>query len=471
MPHHPPTSHSHWRVYRIGLAGRLVTAAINALLPFLAGIGGAFILILATGLIAEEKLLDPPTNAALDQLSRAAIVPVLALPLGLGILTAVLAALREEITSRALARAAADGAPRTAVPHPSQIDRVAADPPYSAFFLFSAILTGLGLLFTLVAAFSVNGSEMYILWGSVAVTTVAAVFVVLALIGRPQYRRRRMDIAAHWTTADEQAAWSRAAAAPSKASKGSATGLPDDVQRATKRASRFQWLGLICGSAGFSLLQVWGLVTHPNRTMTDAGPRAEYGDGTEAVLSVGTWTFAVLLAAAVVSTVLGLFAESAVQRGEQGVLREALSNPAAPRPPHALLRKYAESQPVRLAQGLTVLASLGITFGWAVYILGTGGMDDVASLYEGARETFGSFVPQAQLTLAASVAVVVIALVWNALAADRGDDLRRQVVERWPIKPAPRMVGETGKKKPDPASIGPSLSPQPQPQPHNSTGS
>lgn len=466
MPQHPSAGQPHWRIYHLGLAGRLVNAAINALVPFLAGIGGAFILILATSLIAEEKLLDPPASAALDQLSRAAIVPVLALPLGLGILTAVLSALREEITSRAIARAAAAGAPRTAVPHPSQIDRVAADPPYAAFFLFSAILTGLGLLFTLRAAFSVNGSERYLLWGSVAVTTVSAVFVVLVLTGRPQYRRRRMAVAAHWTTADEQAAWSRAAAAPSKASTGAATDLTDDLQHATKRASRFQWFGLACVSVGFTVLQVWLLITHPDRTMTDAGPRAEYGDGTEAVLSVGAWTFAVLLVAAFVSTVLGLFAESAVQRGEQRVLREALSNPAAPRPPSALLRRYAQSQPVRLAQGLTVLASLGITFGWAVHILGTGGMDDVATLYEGSRERFGSYIPQAQLTLAVSVTVVVVALVWNALAADRGDDLRRQIVERWPIKPAPRMVGETGKKKPDPASIGPSLTPQP----HSPTG-
>lgn len=458
MSQHPHTSHPHWRIYPVGLVGQVVNAAINALLPFIAGIGGAFILILATGLIAEENLLDPPANAALDQLSRAAIAPVLALPLGLGILTTVLAALREEITSRRIARAAADGAPRTAVPHPSQVDRVAADPPYFGFFLFSAVLTGFGLLFTVVAAFSANSSERYILWGSLAVTAVSAVFVVLALIGRPQFRRRRMEIAAHWTTADEQAAWNRAAAAPAK---GRAKDLPDDLQRARKRASRFQWLGLVCVSVGFSVLQLWLLVTHPNRRMTDAGPRAEYGDGTEAVLSVGAWTFAVLLAAAVVLTVLGLFAESAVQRGEQQVLREALSSPAAPRPPSGLLRKYAESQPVRLAQGLTVLASLGITFGWAVYILGTGGMDDVASLYEGSRETFGSFVPQAQITLAASVAVVVIAIGWNVLAAGRGDDLRRQVVERWPIKPAPRMVGETGKKKPDPASIGPSLTPEP----------
>lgn len=462
MSQDPHSSQPHWRIYPVGFAGQVVNAAIHALLPFIAGIGGAFVLILAIGLIAEERLLGPVANAAVDQLSRAAIAPVLALPLGLGILTAVLAALREEITSRIIARAAAEGAPKTAVPHPSQVDRVAADPPYAGFFFFAAVLAGLSLLVTVVAAFSANSSERYILWGSLVVTAVSALFVVLALIGRPQFRRRRLRIAAHWTTADEQEAWNRAVAAPAK---GRAKGLPDDLQRARKRASRFQWLGLACVSVGFSILQLWLLVTYPNRRMTDAGPRAEYGDGTEAVLSVGAWTFAVLLAAAVVFTVMGLFAESAVQRGEQQVLHEALSNPAAPRPPSALLRKYVESQPVRLAQGLTVLASLGVTFGWAVYILGTGGMDDVASLYEGSRETFGSFVPQAQLTLAAAVAVVVIAVVWNALAADRGDDLRQQVVERWPVKPSPRMVGETGKKKPDPASIGPSLTPQPHTQP------
>jgi hypothetical protein len=194
--------------------------------------------------------------------------------------------------------------------------------------------------------------------------------------------------------------------------------------------------------------------------MSDAGPRVEHGDGIELVLDAGVWIFAALMVAAVALAVAGLLADSAVQQGEQEILRQALENPAAPRPPRALVRKYAQRQPVAAAQALALLAALGITLGWAVYSLGTGGMEDVATLYGDADETFGGLVPQALVTLAGSAAVVIIAVMWNVAAAVRGYELRSQVVERWPIKPAPRMVGEDGKKKKDPASIGPSLTPK-----------
>src|SRR5690606_18569668 len=141
-------------------------------------------------------------------------------------------------------------------------------------------------------------------------------------------------------------------------------------------------------------------------------------------------------------------------------LRAALASPDMTRPPQDLLRKYAGRQAVVFAQALAFLAALGTTFGWAVYSLGTGGMADIATLYGDAGETFGGFGTQAQGTLAGSVVVVVVAIVWDVVAAARGYELRSQVVERWPIRPSPRMVGEEGKKKPDPASIGPSLTPK-----------
>lgn len=461
MPQRPATTEPHWRVYPVGPAGEFVNAAINALLPFLVGIGAAFVLLLAIGFVGEEGLLDDPgITAALDQLTRAAMIPVLVLALGIGVLTTILFALREVITSRAIARAATQGAPKTAVPHPSQVDLVAAERPFAAFFIGSIILAGVGLLFTVIAAFSVNSSEMPILWGSLAATGVAALFVLLALVGRPAQRRRRLAIAAHWTTADERAAWKRAA--PASSQKDGESGLSPELQRRKRMATRCEFIGIVCFALGFSLLELWLFVTHPFRSATDAGPRVEHADGVEAVLDIGIWIFAALMVAAVALAVAGFVAESAVQQGEQQILRQALETPTDQRPPKALLWKYAQRQPVALAQGLALLAALGVTLGWAVYSLGTGGMEDVDSLYGDADETFGGFVPQALVTLAGSVAVVIIAIMWNIAASIRGYELRSQVVERWPIKPAPRMVEENGKKKPDPASIGPSLTPKQQ---------
>lgn len=459
-PQQPGFAQPHWRVYPVGAVGEFVNATINALFPFLLGTGAAFLLILASGLVAEEDLLDDPgMEAALDQLARAAAMPMLFLALGTGVLTTILLALREVITSRAIARAAAQGAPRTAVPHPSQVDLVATERPFFAFFIAFAILAGVGLLFAVIAVFTVNDSEMYILWGSLAVAVVAALFVLLALAGRPAHRRRRLAIAAHWSTADERAAWKRAAPA---AAGDDEPGLPPELQRKKRMAARFDYLALVCFALGFALMQVWLLITHPYRTKNEAGPRVEYGDSVEMVLAGGMWIFVVLMVAAVALGVAGFFADSAVQQVEHQILRQALANPAAPPPPRALLRKYAQRQPVAFAQGLALLAALGIILGWAVYSLGTGGMEDVATLYGDADEKFGGFVPQAQITLAGSIAVLIIAVVWNVAAAVRGYELRSQVVERWPIKPTPRMVGENGKKKPDPASIGPSLTPKQQ---------
>jgi hypothetical protein len=458
MTQQSDTTRARWRVYPVGVAGELVNAVINAILPFLAGLGAAFVLILACGLLAEEDLIGgPDLGDALDQLARAAMAPMLGLGLGLGVLSTVLFALREAVTSRAIARAAAEGAPRSAVPHPSQVDLVAAEWPFFGFIVACGFFAGLGLLVTVVAAVGANSSERYIVWWSLLATGVAASSLVLALVGRRPYRRRRLAIAAHWTTADEAAAWRHAASA--SAVEGAEPDVPAELQRRQRVAKRRTYQGIVCFALGFGLLQLWMFIAHPYRSMSDAGPRAEYGDGVEVLLGAGIWVFAALMAAAVVLTVVGFFAESAVERGEQQILREALENPAAARPPLVLRRKYAQRRPVTFAQGMALLAALGTTFGWAVYNLGTGGMEDVASLYGGADETFGGLVPQALVTLAGSAAVVVVAVVWNVAAAARGYELRNLVVERWPVKPAPRMVGPEGKKEPDPASIGPSLTP------------
>jgi hypothetical protein len=459
----PAADQPHWRVYPVGLAGNVVNAAINALAPFLLGIGAAFVLLLAVAMVGEEALAyEPAVSGALDQLARAAMVPVLVLALGAGVLTTVLLALREVITSRAVARASAEGAPRTAVPHPSQVDLVTAQPPFFAFLVMSVLVGGIGLLMSVIAAFTVNGHELPILWGFLVATGVGGVFVLIALAGRPAHHRRRLTIAAHWTTTDEQAAWRRTA--PARPAADDETALPPDLRRRQRRATWFEYVGIVCFALGFSLMQLWLFVTHPFRSMTDPGPRVGYGDGVEVVLVAGVWVFAALMVAAVALLVVGFFADSDVQRREQEILREALDDPAAPRPPRVLLRKYANHQPVIFVQALALLAALGAVLGWGVYSLGTGGMEDVATLYGEADETFGGFVPQALVTLAISAALVLVAVVWDVAASARGYELRSRVVERWPIKPAPRMVGEDGKKRPDPASVGPSLTPKPKRQ-------
>ncbi|WP_423463420.1 hypothetical protein ACO229_00990 [Promicromonospora sp. MS192] len=454
-----PADQPHWRVYPVGLAGNVVNAAINALAPFLLGIGASFVLLLAVAMVAEEALTyEPAVRGALDQLARAAMVPVLVLALAAGIVTTMLFALREVITSRAIARAAREGAPRTAVPHPSQVDQVAAEPPFGPFLVVAYVVAGVGLLMSVIAVFTINGSEVYLLWIFLAATGVGGVFLLLAYGGRPAQHRRRLEIAAHWTTPDEGAAWRRAAPASEADDE---TGLPDDLLRTRRRATWFEYVGIVCFALGFSLMQLWLFVTHPFRTRADAGPRMEYGESIEVVLLAGVWVFAALMVAAVVLLVVGFFADSAVQQREQEILREALDDPTAPRPPRVLLRKYANHQPVIFVQALALLAALGAVLGWGVYSLGTGGMEDVATLYGDADETFGGFVPQALITLVGSAAVVLVAVVWDVVAARRGYELRSRVVERWPIKPAPRMIGEDGKKRPDPASTGPSLTPKP----------
>lgn len=443
----------------MGRAGDCVNAAIHALVPFLIGVGAAFVLVLAVGLVGEEGLDDEPAVAStLDQLSRAAMIPVLALSLGIGVLTTVLFALREVITSRALAKAATGGALRTAVPHPSQVDLVART-PFLPLLVGCGFLGGFGLLFTIVAVVDFNSSEMGTLWGVVAVTLACCLLVLFALAGRRGHRRRRLTIAAHWTTEDERAAWRRAAPAPTQLRSFDATGLPPELQARRRVATRCELIGVTCFAFGFGLLELWLFITHPFRSTYEAGPRVEYGATMELILSAGIWVFAALIAVAVALLVVGFIAESAVQHGEQRILREALDAPTSQRPPSPLIAKYSRRRPVVFAQALALLAAIGLTLGWTVYSLGTGGMEDVASLYGGADETFGGLVPQAMSTILGSTAALLVAIGWDVTAATRGYELRSDVVRRWPVKPPPRMVGETGKKKVDPTSAGPSLTP------------
>ncbi|GAB3054635.1 hypothetical protein [Sediminivirga luteola] len=414
---------------------------IRTLIPFLAGVGAATVLAFAAGLLAEEGLLSHPVlSSAVDQLSRVGV----GLALGgayLGWLAVVLArGVKEVATSRALAAAAAAGAPRNAVPHPQQVEATVrkAFGSFTGFALINLIIGGFLVIF--LGIFTLTYDEPFVSGWIVFGVGVA----YLAGIGwlarsvlhtvRPAHEAGREAIAAHWRTEDEQAAWD-AAHETVRSSPAHRPGL----------GALLSYAGGGLAALAFMLLHALLAVTHPDAERWPggrAGTRATYGADVERLIDVGLWGFAICLTLAVAAALAGTLVEGAVQRREQASLQQALADPSAARPDEDLLGRHAERHAVAAAQALSGLAGAGTTVGAAILVLGSGVISDLSNLYSDAETIFADLRPVAGITLAASLAALVAAFGWNAASSGKNHELRNALLKRWPVLPEPKADSE-----------------------------
>lgn len=359
----------------------------------------------------------------------------------LGWLAVVLArGVKEVATSRALAAAAAAGAPTKAVPHPQQVEAVVgkAFGSFMGFALINLIIGGFLVIF--LGGFTLSYHEPFVS-GWIIFGIGAAYLIVLAWFTRfvvrtirPAHEARREVIAAHWRTEDEQAAW--------------------DAAHETVTSSRTHRPGLgellSYGGGGlaalaFLLLHALLTVTHPDAERWpggSAGERAAYGENVERLIDLGLWGFGICLALSIAAGLAGTLVDGVVQRRQQAVLRQALADPGAGRPDHDLLSRHAERHTVAGAQALSGLGGAGATVGAAVLILGSGAMSHLSTIYSSAEAIFADLRLIADITLAASLAALVAAFGWNAASSGKNHELRNALLKRWPVLPEPNADSE-----------------------------
>lgn len=458
----PDLDDVHWREYPIGFAGELAQAVSRTLMPLLTGVGVTFALMLSVGLIAEEGLIDYSIAAPLDLLFRMSMGVVLGVAYLSWVLTSITLSLRHITASRAIDDAAAAGAPVTAVPHPSQVEQVIKDSPWmplqvlAAIHIVAAVLGGITSLGFLGDS---DGFGIMMLLGCIVVTVIMV--MILSGISRrshPAHRQRRERIARYWTTPYEKAAW-QAARQQSTYTIGGKHFINQGGR--LRLGGLLTSAGTVLSAIAVVILYAHIFISHPEAETfrysynVDAGPRAEYDSGFEAILASALWVTLALVVAALVAFLAGALIEARAHTAERAGLRNALQDSVAVRPPRDLLARYAERHPMRFAQVAAAIGGIGLVFGPATIVLGTVEMRDFA----GGVEHFADLTGPAVIVTVVSAVLIVGAFAWNAIANVRGQELRNRLMGRWPTLPPqkPDSEGEV-----NPARTGPALTPQPE---------
>ena len=179
----------------------------------------------------------------------------------------------------------------------------------------------------------------------------------------------------------------------------------------------------------------------------------------EAFIFSGFTVFAVGLAIAVLLGVAGVVLEVMATRAETSRLRAALEDPHSPRPDMALLQRHTERRTPLAALLAAALAGTAALIGPGIVALGSGAMEDVATLYEDADERFAAYVPLGWGVVAAAILLLLLALALTAGAGVLGRQMRNALIRRWPTRPEVKYEsqGENKPSKAVPATKGPAL--------------
>lgn len=471
----------YWEEYPIGWVGEVLRTASGVLLGFLIGLGVTFALILGIGLIVEETSLL--VSGMFDQLGRASMVPLLIATPSAAVLWALSADIADLSTIRSIRRAAERGAPVQAVPHPYQV-RVLVEPPLSRVMMaliFALIAVGLVLLALVILPFTEGSVDSYVPIG-IVVSLVAGGGGALALLAVRRYRaghaRRLAPVARHWHQDVEARAWSSARSASGgrtagrgRGAKARTRGRQDaedadavgGTERMRRIAGALDFGAIFVGNLAFMILvPALGMrcSTVPGSYAGQECEETYYSSGlVETLIASGFVVFAVGLILAVVLAVAGLVLEALASRIEGSRLRAALADPSAPRPAQPMLQRHTERRTPLAAVLAAALAGMLTLLSPALIALGTGAMEDVASLYEDADERFAAYVPLGQGGLALAILLLIAALALTAGAGILGRPLRNALTRRWPTLPAVKYEsqGENKPSIPVPATTKPVL--------------
>ncbi|QOR71656.1 hypothetical protein IM660_05060 [Ruania alkalisoli] len=460
-----PVSTHHWREYPLGLAGTIARDARRTLVPMAAGLLAAFGAVFASGLLAEEGILwdalydlgmggevSSAVVDAVDQTTRLSLLVLLILGYLVGALVCLALAVQRISTSHALVTAARNGASREAVPAPLQVERVVTENmPIIGFLIMTIGVFGLFALM-LIGYAVVEGWGEGLLVGLACGALTVVVIAGLRHIHRvtlPAHRERRQQIAAHWTTSDETAAWSHARRHGVLPAAGN-TGRDPRV----RIGSRITGVAGALAGAALLLLQALIVVTHPDAERWpggSAGPRATLDDGTEQLVDLGMWGFAALIVAVLAGAAIGNVVTGAGITAERRYLHRVVVDPQAARPEPTVLAAYAEHRSVPMAQVLAALAGIGLVLGPVWMILSTVPMD----IFAASTTLFAGLRWPAVLITAVAVGLLTIAFLWTSMVNQADAELRNLLLRRWPVLPRDTKDSDGNVRA---ARVGPALS-------------
>lgn len=424
-----------WVEYPIGWWGELLAAVRRTLLSMLAGVGAAAALVLAFGLLGEERVLPSrDLTRAVDMFTRFSMAP-LGAGAFFGWFALTLVQLAHEVAvSRALARWARGDANRNAVPEPGQL-ALATTPPgrrYSQLVVMQAMVLGLLL---------VIGGVVILLdpfEGAWLVIGVPALWLALLLLGvavlnrwvRPAQARRAKAIEECWTTGRQTAA--RAGA------KAQDPVLGEETDQRLRLGNGL--LGLTAAFGGIAVLLMYAIlfVTHPDAEHWPggrAGDRATLPPAVEALIDQLTLAFALLVVSAVVAALAGTTLVVVAQRDERRFLTEALGDPDSPRPMESTLRRQLNPFATPSVKVLAGLSGGGLGLAITGIGLSGPGPEEFASVYRGSAQLFGPLLPVFEWTLLGSVALLGAAIGLAVHTSVRGRGLRNALRARWPVSP------------------------------------
>lgn len=439
----------YWEEYPIGVVGELLRTVSGVLVGLLIGLGVTFALIIGIGLIVENS--SGEVASMYDQIARASMAPLLIVTPSAAVLWAISGDVADLATVRAIRRAAERGAPVQAVPHPYQV-RVVIEPPLTRVFgvlFFVLVMAGLGVLTMVIMPFTEGHIDDYVpigLLGSLLVGAGAVAGMHGRTVYRSGYKARAAPIAEHWHQDVEARAWSRArqgsdGTATRRSGKGrdTADGRRDPAaapgtRRLRRIAGALDGAAMVVVSLSFLiLLPALGLRCNA----VPGGRPGQECDETfydssllETLILSGFTIFAVGLALAVLLGVAGVVLEVAATRTETSRLRAALEDPHSPRPERALLQRHTELHTPLAALLAAALAGTAALLGPGIVALGSGAMEDVATLYEDADEHFAAYVPLGWGVVAAAIGLLLLALALTAGAGVLGRPMRNALIRR-----------------------------------------
>lgn len=425
-----------WCEYPLGWWGQLTTAVTRVLLAFLVGVGATAATVIAFGLVGEEGVLPSrELTRATDMFTRFSIVPLAGFALG-GWLVLALAQIGKQVAvSRALVRAVDKGASPAAVPHPGQLEL--ATTPVGSYFMTLVLAHAAVLgLFLLIGGAVILFDPFDDAWIMLAVPAgwLGLLGVsCLALTGwiRPTQARRERVILGHWRS--DQRFLAR--------SKARVQAQPERTATDAFRTAADGLLGVTGALAGIAIVLLHGLlfVTHPNAQRWPggrAGERATLAPEAESLVDQLVVAFTALVVSAVLAAAAASVLTVVASRREQRVLRMALEDEEAERPPESLLSRHGQSRVPPSAQLLAALSGLALCLGVTGLALGTPGPADFASVYRGSEELFGALRHVFEATLGAGCVLLAAALGVTSLANVRGRRLRNALHARWPALPS-----------------------------------
>ncbi|MGO1591700.1 MAG: hypothetical protein ACTHW1_08860 [Ancrocorticia sp.] len=465
---------SRWHEYRVSASGELALNFTNTMIPLAFGLGAGLLLTFAIGLPAEQGFMAAfltdlgmeaetiwDTVTALDRLSRIGLAVLMCVGLLVALGGSIASYIADSATSKSLASAAQSDAPRHLVPAPHQVERVTReDSGLEIFLLMVSLISGI----IMVPLFFFSLSEDF---GEGAIVSLAGIAVIAGMlyayrhiknVGKPAQHSRRMDIAEHWTTEDEAAAWDAAQQIGEEYYKDRGK---KDRHHFIRLGSLLDMVGAACLALAPIIFYAMTFVLYPDARETspgqwDLGRRATLDESTEEMAYIGMWALVIFLLLAIILPSVGLLLQGLGEKAERAGLMRALDDTFPSKPAHGILVHHSDQHASPLGRFVAGAAGIAIAFGPAALILST--MGD-GGFYSGMGDAFTPFRPLALAITVCAVILLIAGFLINAQSNTRSIELRNRLMERWPTLPRPKTTGSDDDRDFIPATVGPALTP------------